>query len=437
MKTFIYDREENGVFLPNGYHLDYEYVQDPTKYKDKYGFEKTVHFLGATDSIKVEKKLSSEVEEDFIYPVDQFGAIEKLIGEDETYSEFCFLNHIKKDTLKKLQNRKGHIYVFALEESRLHTQTLIFLHKKLNEFGILPSQLIYLTGNNWSANEEYVAACDKWFEQERLTIINTNSQMYLNAHDLLKGQRNNNVVRSREFYEEKKRKHQFLCFNRRIRPPRYCMIAMLYDNNLLTNNLVSFSIEDKHDLNCLGRGGKPDLDTMRKILGKTDINSRYISYYDELKKLSPMTVDYSNLLEVMGPGCENKQPYLDTYFSIVTETSFNEDTWCLTEKIWRPIIHYHPFIIQGSPYTIKQLKDLGFKSFSPYINESYDEETNVKKRMEKLTEEIVRICSMSREEMHEWYYGMKDILIYNRAHLQGYGNQFFTYLNESINAIQH
>ena len=437
MKTFIYDRKENGMFLPNGYHLSYEYVHDPAKYKDKYGFEKTVHFLGATDSIKVEKKLSSEVEEDFIYPVEQFGAIEKLIGEDELYSEFCFLNHIKKDTLKKLQNRKGHIYVFALEESRLPTQTLIFLHKKLKEFGILPSQLIYLTGNNWSAKKEYISACDNWFEPDRLTVINTNSQMYLKAHDLLKGQQNNNIVRGKDFYEQKMRKHQFLCFNRRIRPPRYCMIAMLYDNNLLTNNLVSFSIEDKPDLNCLGRGGKPDPSTMRKILGKTDTNSRYISYYDELKKLSPMTVDYSNLLEVMGPGCENKQPYLDTYFSIVTETSFNEDTWCLTEKIWRPIIHYHPFIVQGSPYTLAQLKDLGFKSFSPYINESYDEEKNVKKRMEKLTEEIVRLCSMSREEMHEWYWGMKDILIYNRTHLQGYGNQFFTYLNESINAIQH
>ena len=53
MKTFIYDRKENGMFLPNGYPLDYEYVHDPAKYKDKYGFEKTVHFLGATDSIKV------------------------------------------------------------------------------------------------------------------------------------------------------------------------------------------------------------------------------------------------------------------------------------------------------------------------------------------------------------------------------------------------
>ena len=42
-------------------------------------------------------------------------------------------------------------------------------------------------------------------------------------------------------------------------------------------------------------------------------------YYNELVNLSPMTVDYDNLTNVMGPGCESKEPYLNSYFSIVTE----------------------------------------------------------------------------------------------------------------------
>ena len=95
MKTFVYDRQENRNFIPNGYPVEYEYIDEPMDYKNKFGFEKTVHFLFANKSINVNKKLSSEVEEDFIYPVEQFGALEKLIGEEKMYSKFCFLKHIK------------------------------------------------------------------------------------------------------------------------------------------------------------------------------------------------------------------------------------------------------------------------------------------------------------------------------------------------------
>lgn len=435
MKTFVYDRQENGNFIPNGYPVEYEYIDEPMDYKNKFGFEKTVHFLFANKSINVNKKLSSEVEEDFIYPVEQYGALEKLTGEDEKYSKFCFLKHIKKDTLEKLQNSKGKLVVFALEESKIVIQSLIFLHKKLKQYNILPSQLILLTGTNWSVYEEYIKACDMWLEPERINVVNTNSQMYLKGQDLLMGEFSNNIVRKGDFLKKEKRKHQFLCFNSRIRPARYVMLAMLYHNNLIENNLVSFDLSNEDLSAGLGPGGKVHKPTVSEIIGNTKLLHKYISYQDELLKMSPSTIDYKDLTKVIGPGCENKEPYLNSYFSLVTETVFNEETWCISEKIWRPIIHYHPFILQGSPFTLRQIKDLGFKTFSPYINESYDEEKNVKKRMEKLTEEIVRLCSMSREKMHDWYYSMEEILVYNRNNLQKYGSQYSTYLDESVNTI--
>ena len=40
---------------------------------------------------------------------------------------------------------------------------------------------------------------------------------------------------------------------------------MLYHNNLLKNNLVSFSLERGKDLNHLGQNG-PDLHTMTQII---------------------------------------------------------------------------------------------------------------------------------------------------------------------------
>ena len=149
-----------------------------------------------------------------------------------------------------------------------------------------------------------------------------------------------------------------------------------------------------------------------------------MSYYDELNKISPRTIDYDNLTEIIGTGYEQKEPYLDSYFSIVTETGFPEPYSGATEKIFRPILHFHPFIVYGSQGTLSMLRDLGFKTFSPYINESYDNEKTTFRRMQKITKEVKRICSMSKDEMHEWYYQMEDILIYNRELIKKYGAKY-------------
>ena len=157
-----------------------------------------------------------------------------------------------------------------------------------------------------------------------------------------------------------------------------------------------------------------------------------MSYYDDLDKMSPRTIDFDNLQEVMGIGFESKEPYLDSYFSIVTETGFPEPTKFATEKVFRPMLHFHPFIVYGSHGTLKMLKELGFKTFSPFIDESYDNEKTTFKRMQKITSEVKRICSMSQDEMHEWYYEMQDILIHNRELIKKYGERYHESQREVI-----
>ena len=52
--------------------------------------------------------------------------------------------------------------------------------------------------------------------------------------------------------------------------------------------------------------------------------------------------------------------------------------------------------------------------------------------MEMITKEIIRLCSMTQDEMHEWYYGMTDILYHNREHIKDYGKKYNTYLQDCI-----
>lgn len=422
----VYDRFENGKPVPNGYPRNFPYIKNIGEYIQNFKKEPTVHEMFDSD-IKIQH--SDNVDSDFIYPIHQYGAVEKLIGWEESYQEFCFFHHIKPETLEKIRNKKGVISILAFEESRVEFQIFVYLHKLCKKFNVPTEVVNYITGHNFTEIKKYERWCQMSNEKPML-IINSLSQMYLKGGDLAKktNKPGNEFCTLEDVNKKEIRKHQFLCFNRRIRPPRYAVMAMLHHNNLIKNNLISFSIEKIPNLNCLGRGDYPDITTMSRIVGKDNpLLKIYMDYYDDLMNMSPLTVDYENLLEVMGPGCENKEPYVNSYFSIVTETAFNEQIGMTSEKIWRPMLHFHPFIVHGSKHTLKEIKKLGFKTFHPYIDESYDEIAVPQLRMEKFTNEVIRICSMSKEEMHTWYYNMLDILIHNHNLILQYGKEYDVY----------
>ena len=68
----------------------------------------------------------------------------------------------------------------------------------------------------------------------------------------------------------------------------------------------------------------------------------------------------------------------------------------------------------------KTLREVqGFKTFRPWIDESYDEEENHEKRLMMIVEEVKRLCQ-SKKDIHKMYYEMKDVLIHNKKHLLNY-----------------
>ena len=80
-------------------------------------------------------------------------------------------------------------------------------------------------------------------------------------------------------------------------------------------------------------------------------------------------------------------------FSFVTETTYYSDEFYISEKTLKPIGHSHPFIIFGSVGTLKELKRMGFKTFEPFIDERYDLETNMQKRIDLIFAEIFKLVS--------------------------------------------
>ncbi len=81
-------------------------------------------------------------------------------------------------------------------------------------------------------------------------------------------------------------------------------------------------------------------------------------------------------------------PYNHSKFSLVSETNDNADEVFVTEKIWKPIIAQQPFVVHGNHLYLQKLKEMGFKTFGSYFDESYDLENDKDKKIDA----IVSLC---------------------------------------------
>jgi hypothetical protein len=88
----------------------------------------------------------------------------------------------------------------------------------------------------------------------------------------------------------------------------------------------------------------------------------------------------------------NPAPYIDTYFSLVTETVFEYPHSFRTEKIWKPIAIGHPFVAVSNAGYYRDLRELGFRTFDGLIDESFDSIQDNQQRLERIAQEVEWLC---------------------------------------------
>jgi hypothetical protein len=140
---------------------------------------------------------------------------------------------------------------------------------------------------------------------------------------------------------------------------------------------------------------------------------------ESIKSMPPLYLDtnklYINRAELTTP---TFRYYRDSYFSVVSETTFyyrdgSQNSRFITEKTFKAIIMSHPFVIVSIPKSLEVLKELGYKTFSPWIDESYDQEMDDNKRMMMIVNEIERLCNLSQEDLEKFLVAMKEVCSYN------------------------
>ena len=106
--------------------------------------------------------------------------------------------------------------------------------------------------------------------------------------------------------------------------------------------------------------------------------------------------------------------YLDTYFSIVTETVFEYPYSFRTEKIWKPMAIGHPWIAVANSGFYRDLHSLGFQTFGHVIDESFDLIENNQDRLLRAATVIRDLC---QQDLASFLKECYNVCKYNQQHL--------------------
>ena len=225
-----------------------------------------------------------------------------------------------------------------------------------------------------------------------------------------------NFVKNTDSVIKKDFKYSFLCYNWRYEPYRHAIAS--YVSNY--NSKISWYYKTTEEIFRKSLWFNPDIVK----------NDMLISGFKKLNDDVPLIIDHnintpvilegnvSDRLKIpssdFAPYELQKKMFEDIFCTIVAESGYIDPTCYISEKTLSSIWHKTPFVLAAPPYTLKLLKKLGFKTFSDYWDESYDDEEDHTNRLLKVFSVIDYISTMPLSKAEKIYQEMRFILDHNK-----------------------
>lgn len=385
---------------------------------NNYAHKKSIY------QIKEDRK--DNINYEWFYIIEPFASLENFFGHGPFYNEFS-LDNISKVALDEISNGNGKLLINYVCDGGNAFQTKNF------------EKIIKFTKDNNISDEKVYFIFSDFELKDNLKRLGVNYKVIdYNYNMLTKAQEFHNtfsnpnfsywgddsyepqfgkikpkptsVTSSQEFLESiGKDRKDFLLLSRHWKLHRLLLLSHLHK--------IGF---DKSLVSWDNRYHIPHIIEQMYIHDKNEEFGKLIS--ETSSKL-----DVDDLRIISGFGFENKNMYLDTYLSIVTESMFFQEdsdfpSGYLSEKIFKPIGHCQPFILAGPAKSLEYIKKrFGYKTFHPYIDESYDMEYDDFKRLELIKIEIDKFSNKTKEEKDEFLNNVKEICVHNQNLFLEYG----------------
>jgi len=329
------------------------------------------------------------------------------------------INKIPEIILDNVRNGNGKLVFDDTMEGAPYTKFLNIIYKSIDDLN-LPADKLYFVTNNLLAESTH----EKWKSSNNIRkYINLFSFMY-NVHDIQRLKKipclPDSIIMEDELKYKKDNLHNikhFLKVNRTDRWERNLFMLHMNKNNILENSLVSFpQFQDKIiDAGAIG--------IFDNLTTTDNINS--------LRSKIPFHIDHTDITNVGVPGHEvgtfnadlpfDPIHYKNSLISLVMcAFPFQENACHLHSSTYNPMFCGHP-VIQFGPYQhLKQMKKNGFKTFSKWWDESYDDEIDGYKRLKMVMDISTKISKMPIVNVFNMIVDMKNVLQHNSDLINNY-----------------
>jgi len=205
----------------------------------------------------------------------------------------------------------------------------------------------------------------------------------------------NGICDIEEYLEEiqpAKKTKKVVCLNRSHKFHRPKLVNDLYENDLFENSIVSLAevrLPEEEEYTIIKDLGTPILAQGEPkdnvVEGRMMHDS--VANIDWVKK-SKLFVSTESLM-------------FDTQFELPGCTPYN--VMFVSEKVHKPLAWGMPFVVFGCQNTLSHMKNIGFKTFEPYIDESYDKIEDPNERYESAFKSLQDFVNKEypREEINE------------------------------------
>jgi hypothetical protein len=302
--------------------------------------------------------------------------------------------------------RSGKKYViFSHIEEAVHVPVLTKIseiHEETKKY-ISDPRFYYCTGS-LTGHEDYNKFCSQHGFAESLTILAYSffekiTAEYRSSYD--------------NSYQPGLRNKKFLCYNRVERQHRVDLLIHMMQRDLIKDSYYSFDFTTNDSIRML------------RLYNHNDKYDLLLNNLDMLPLVINRSPTVNNPVEVLP---EDYDYFETSYVSIVTETLFHDvfkygsknlhipnsiPGVFPSEKIFKPIKMRHPFILLSTPHFLKTLRDIGYKTFHPYIDESYDSIIDDNDRMLAIVNEITRLSKFTDEQWIEFTHNVQEIVEHN------------------------
>jgi len=201
----------------------------------------------------------------------------------------------------------------------------------------------------------------------------------------------------------------FLNYNRTIsRMYRLYLLLNLIKTNLISYGIISFGLKLTRQI----------IDVFFKTHSQNEFDDAIIS-----KAINSTPLEINNLAIDESSGVVRAEflgkliivdDYKNSFLSLVSETLTSTDTIYLSEKIFKPIMVGHPFMLISSKNSLKKLKEFGYKTFDKWWDESYDECDTYHDRITMISDELLKLKNKSTSELLELRNDMLDVIKHNQ-----------------------